>query len=103
MGSRRAQREQLALGETPNLAARLQGLTEPSTVVVSAATQRLIDSQFESRLFGSHWLKGIETPIVVYHVQSERQSDSALGGKATLTPLIGREQEVGLLLNRWEQ
>ncbi|MGE4095208.1 MAG: adenylate/guanylate cyclase domain-containing protein [Candidatus Binatia bacterium] len=96
-------RELLALGETPNIAARLQGLAEPNTVLVSAATQRLIDGYFESEPFGAHLLKGIETPIAVYHVQSERQSVSPLTGRTTLTPLIGREQEVGLLIDRWEQ
>ena len=69
-------RELLALGETPNIAARVQGLAEPNTVIISAATQRLVEGQFESQPFGSHMLKGIETPIAVYHVQSERQSGS---------------------------
>ena len=95
-------RELLALGETPNLAARIQGLAEPNTVIISAATQRLIDGQFECQPFGSHLVKGIDTPITVYHVQSERQMDG-LAGRTTLTPLVGREQEVGLLFDRWEQ
>jgi predicted ATPase/class 3 adenylate cyclase len=95
--------EHLALGETPNIAARIQGLAEPNTVIVSAATQRLIEGQFESQPFGSHLLKGIATPISVYHVQSERQSASPLAGRSTLTPLVGRDQEVGLLVDRWEQ
>jgi class 3 adenylate cyclase len=95
--------EQLALGETPNLAARIQGLAEPNTVVISAATQRLIDGQFECQPFGSHLVKGLDTPLAVYHVQSERQGVSPLAGRRTLTPLVGREQEVGLLLDRWEQ
>jgi class 3 adenylate cyclase len=95
--------EQLALGETPNIAARVQGLAEPNTVFVSAATHRLVDSLFESQQFGSHLVKGIDTPIAVYHVQNERQSTSPLAGRATLTPLVGREQEVGLLLDRWQQ
>src|SRR5262249_7826420 len=62
-------RELLALGETPNIAARIQGLAEPNTVMISAATQRLIDGQFESQPFGSHLLKGLATPIAVYRVQ----------------------------------
>jgi class 3 adenylate cyclase/predicted ATPase len=99
----RDKRELLALGETPNIAARIQGLAEPNTVIISAATHHLIDGQFESQLFGSHLLKGIDSPIAVYHVQRERQTDGVLGGKASLTPLVGREQEVGLLLDRWEQ
>ena len=94
----------LALGETPNLAARIQGLAEPNTVMVSAATQRLIEGYFESQPFGSHLVKGIDTPIAVYHVQSERQSAFPSGRyETTLTPLVGREQEVGLLCDRWEQ
>jgi predicted ATPase len=96
-------RELLALGETPNLAARIQGLAEPNTVLISAATQRLIEDQFECQPFGSHLVKGIDTPIAVYQVQSERQTIGQLEGKATLTPLVGREQEVGLLFDRWEQ
>ena len=95
-------RELLALGETPNLAARIQGLAEPNTVLISATTQQLIDGQFECQPFGSHLVKGIATPIAVYHVQSERQMDG-LAGRTTLTPLVGREQEVGLLFDRWEQ
>ena len=95
-------RELLALGETPNIAARIQGLAEPNTVIISTATQRLIGGQFESQPFGSHLVKGIDHPIAVYYVQSERQSTSPLAGK-TLTPLVGREQEVGLLIDRWEQ
>ncbi|HXG22487.1 MAG TPA: adenylate/guanylate cyclase domain-containing protein [Methylomirabilota bacterium] len=95
--------EQLALGETPNIAARIQGLAEPNTVLISAATQRLVDGQFECQPFGSRVLKGIETPISVYHVQSEQQHLSPLAGKTTLAPLVGREQEVGLLVDRWEQ
>ena len=96
-------RESLALGETPNIAARLQGLAEANTVVVSAVTHRLIDSQFECQPFGSHLLKGLDTPIAVYHVQSERQNVTPLAGRTTLTPLVGREQEVGLLRDRWDQ
>jgi class 3 adenylate cyclase/predicted ATPase len=95
--------EQLALGETPNIAARIQGLAEPNTVIVSTATQRLIEGQFECQPFGSHLLKGIDTPIAVYHVQSERQTIGQLEHKMTLTPLVGRDQEMGLLLDRWEQ
>ena len=98
------QPEPLAIvGETPNVAARIQGLAEANTVLVSAATYRLIDGTFECQPFGSHLLKGIATPVAVYHVLSERQNLSPLASKTTLTPLVGREQEVGLLVDRWEQ
>jgi predicted ATPase/class 3 adenylate cyclase len=95
--------EQLALGETPNVAARIQGLAEPNTVLISAATQRLIAGHFECQPLGSRLVKGIDTPIAVYHVQGEWQSASPLAPRTTLTPLVGREQEVGLLIDRWEQ
>src|SRR5262249_18480932 len=98
-----AKREHLALGEAPNIAARIQGLAEPNTVIVSAATQRLIEGYFECQPFGSHLIKAIATPMAVYHVQSERQTAGRLEGKTILTPLVGRDQEMGLLFDRWEQ
>src|SRR5262249_53071849 len=98
-----SRREQLALGETPNLAARLQGLAEPNTVIISAAAQRLIEGQFESQPLGSHRVKGIATPLALYHAQREMPNASPLVARTALTPLVGRDQEVGLLLDRWEQ
>jgi class 3 adenylate cyclase len=58
-------REMLALGETPNLAARLQGLAAPDTVVISAATQHLVQGLFEYQALGTHVLKGLSTPVAV--------------------------------------
>ena len=97
--------EQLALGETPNIAARLQGLAEPDTVVISAATQRLVAGLFECQDLGPQALKGISTPISVYRVsgESEAQSRFEVAVRTGLTPLVGREHEVGLLQERWEQ
>jgi class 3 adenylate cyclase/predicted ATPase len=98
-------REQLALGDTPNIAARLQGLAAPDTVVISAATYRLIEGLLDCRDFGVHTLKGVSTPTQVYQVVGESGVRSRLDAAATkgLTPLVGREEEVGLLLRRWEQ
>src|SRR5712692_4849223 len=96
-------RELLALGETPNIAARVQGIAEPNTVIISADTQRLLDGSFDCQPLGSRELKGVATPVEVYYVLGESQASNRLEVKATLTPLVGREQEVGLLLNRWEQ
>ncbi|NOT56629.1 MAG: AAA family ATPase [Deltaproteobacteria bacterium] len=103
MGAGDTRESMAVVGETPNIAARLQEIAGPNTVVISATTQRLIEGQFESQPFGSPLLKGIDTPIAVYHVQSERQGTSPLAGRAILTPFVGREQEVGLLFDRWEQ
>ncbi|HEV8711705.1 MAG TPA: adenylate/guanylate cyclase domain-containing protein [Candidatus Binatia bacterium] len=98
-------REAMALGETPNIAARLQGLAEPDTVVISAATSRLVAGLFAFRTFGPQTLKGVSTPIEVYHVLGESgvQSRFEVAVSTGLTPLIGREQEVGLLLERWDR
>jgi class 3 adenylate cyclase/tetratricopeptide (TPR) repeat protein len=98
-------REQLALGEAPNLAARLQVLAEPDTVVISAATQRLVQGLFECHNLGPQELKGISTPLAVYQVLRESgiQSRFEVAVMRGLTPLVGREQETGLLLDHWER
>jgi predicted ATPase len=97
--------EQLALGEVPNVAARIQGLAESDTVVISAATYRLVQGYFVFDALGEHDLRGIAQPIAAYRVLGESGVQSRLDVASTrgLTPLVGREQEVGLLLERWEQ
>ena len=97
--------EQLALGDTPNIAARLQGLAAPNTVVVSAATLGLIEGFFTCQVLGEHVLKGVEEPLRVYQLLAESGAQTRLDVVTPrgLTPLVGREQEVGLLLERWTQ
>src|SRR5262245_28365449 len=97
--------EQLALGETPNLAARLQGIAAPNTVVISAATLQLLGSFFACQSLGTPPLRGVTQPLEVYQVLYESMARSRLEavGSIGLTPLVGREQEVGLLLERWRQ
>ena len=97
--------EQLALGETPNLAARLQSLAVSDTVAISATTHRLVQGYFRCDDLGSPSLKGIETPLRVYRVVEESAAQSRLdvAGSTGLTPLVGREHEVGLLRERWGQ
>jgi class 3 adenylate cyclase/predicted ATPase len=99
------QRELLALGETPNLAARLQGLAAPDSLVISAATHRLITGLFDARDLGLHSVKGFPSPVQVYQVQGETGVRSRLeaGGVGGFTPLVGREEEVAFLRRRWEQ
>jgi class 3 adenylate cyclase/tetratricopeptide (TPR) repeat protein len=98
-------REILALGETPNIAARLQGLAEPDTVVLSMATQRLVQGLFECQELGPQTLKGISTPLLVYRVMRESEAQSRFEAAVSkgLTPLVGREEELGLLRRRWER
>ena len=97
--------EQLALGETPNLAARLQGIAAPNTLVISAATLQLLGGFFAYQSLGTHPVKGIAQPLEVYQVLYESTARSRLevAGSTGLTPLVGREQEVGLLRERWAQ
>jgi TOMM system kinase/cyclase fusion protein len=95
--------EWLALGETPNLAARLQSLAAPDAVTISAATAHLIQGYFTCDDLGIHHLKGVTTPVRVYRVLNDMGTQSRLDVSAGngLTPLVGREQEVGVLLDRW--
>src|SRR5262245_54530782 len=97
--------EQLALGETPNLAARLQGIAAPNTLVISAATFQLLGGFFACQPLGTPVLKGFAQPLALYRVLYESMARSRLeaAGSTGLTPLVGREQESELLLERWAQ
>ena len=97
--------EQLALGETPNIAARVQGKAEPGEVVISAATQRLVAGLFETEDRGQHDLKGISTPQSLYRITAESlmQSRFEVAVQTGLTPLVGRDHELGILRERWTQ
>jgi class 3 adenylate cyclase/tetratricopeptide (TPR) repeat protein len=100
-----ARQEQLALGETPNVAARLQGIAAPNTVVISAATFQLLAGFFACQPLGTPLLKGVTQPLAVYRVLYESMARSRLEavGRTGLTPLVGREAEVALLRERWGQ
>src|SRR5262249_50550102 len=97
--------EWLALGETPNIAARMQGLAEPDSVVMSAATYRLVQGLFECQDLGPQPVKGFSMPLSLYRVvgESAAQSRFEVAVRTGLTPLVGRESELGLLRQRWEQ
>jgi len=91
------------VGETPNLAARLQALAEPDTVVIAAGTRRLVGDIFEYRDLGAFELKGIDGPVPVWQVLRPSGVASrfeALHG-SRLSPLVGRDEEVDLLQRRW--
>ena len=95
--------EPLALGETPNIAARLQHLAAPNTLVVSAATYQLIEGYFTCEALGEQRLQGLAQPLRVYQVlgASGAQSRLEVAAARGLTPLVGREPEVALLVERW--
>jgi hypothetical protein len=96
--------ERGVVGETPNLAARLQALAEPGTVVVPAATRRLIGDLFRLRGLGRHAVKGLAEPVEAWAVEgvsaSEGRFEAVRGSR--LTAFVGRELELGLLLERWK-
>src|SRR3989442_14219149 len=97
--------EELALGEVPNIASRIEGLAAPNTIAVSEATYRLVQGYFDCEALGVQALRGVAEPLHVYRVLQESGARGRLDVAVTrgLTPLVGREQEVGLLLERWEQ
>jgi class 3 adenylate cyclase/predicted ATPase len=98
-----AAREQAVVGETPNLAARLQALARPGEVLIAERTRRLVGELFELEALPTVTLKGLPGPVPAYRVLGEGQAEdrfAALRG-ADLAPLVGRAHELGLLLDRW--
>jgi class 3 adenylate cyclase/predicted ATPase len=99
-----APQEHEVVGETPNLAARLQGLAEPDTVVIGDSTRRLLGGLFEYRDLGLMSVKGLGDPVQVWQVTGLSTVDSRFEAlRGTMTPLIGREEEIDTLLRRWDQ
>ena len=99
------QRGPLALGSTPNFAARLQTFARPNGVAVSQATYRLIQGYFDCQSLGTRILDGIPRPVEVYHILQESGAHSRLEVAADLglTPFVGREQEIAHLQRLWQQ
>jgi len=102
VGSGAAQ-ERAIVGETPNLAARLQALAAPDTILVSEATQNLLGGLFELEPTGEHELKGFARPVSVWRVVAEAAVESrfAASRAGRDLPMIGRAHEMGLMLDRW--
>ena len=100
-----ARREEMAIvGDTPNIAARLEAIAEPDAVVISDATLRLVPGTFVTKDLGTPTLKGIAGPIRAHAVLKATRVRSRLDvDPSKLTPLVGRDEEVRLLLGRWEQ
>jgi class 3 adenylate cyclase/tetratricopeptide (TPR) repeat protein len=100
-----ASEERVVLGVTPNLAARLQALAEPDTVVISDQAHRLTGGFFDYDDLGEHQLKGISAPERAWRVTAIRQTRSRfeVTTEGGLSPLVGREEEISLLLGRWRQ
>ena len=91
-------------GETPNLAARVQGVAEPDTVVITAATQRLVAGLFVVEDRGAQRLKGVPQPVTLYRVVQPSGVRSRLDVSAGRhTPFVGRQTELGVLNDAWER
>jgi predicted ATPase len=98
-----ASQEQAIVGETPNLAARLQGVAEPSAVVIPESTRKLLGNLFELEDLGAKNLKGVEEPVRAWAALRPSSVESRFDAlhAAGLTELVGREEELELLLRRW--
>jgi class 3 adenylate cyclase len=96
--------EQAVVGETPNLAARLQAVAEPGAVVISASTHGLTGGLFDYRDLGTTALKGFAENVPVWQVMGASAIESRFEAMRTaMTPLVGRDEEIDLLFRRWEQ
>jgi len=96
--------EQTVVGETPNLAARLQALAEPDTVVIDSTTRRLLGGLFEYRTLGSVSIRGFADPIPLWQVTGASAVASRFKAlRETLTPMVNRDEELDLLMRRWQQ
>jgi class 3 adenylate cyclase len=99
-----AAREEAVVGETPNLAARLQTLASPNELLIGPITRQLVGGAFELEELGPQALKGFAVPVPVWRVSGTRSVESRFEARTSgLTPMVGREQEVALLFERWQQ
>jgi len=98
-----ASQESAVIGETPNLAARLQAIASPNSIVIASGTHDLAAGGFEYRDLGRHDVKGIEEPVHAWRVIAPVSVEGRFEAvhRTGLTTFVGREQEIGLLLERW--
>ncbi len=100
-----AAQEEAVVGETPNLAARLQGVAEPGSVVIGESTQRLAGGLFDLIDLGGHELRGFGQKVQAWRVVGDNRAESRFAARSAkgLTPFVGRQHEVGMLFDRFEQ
>jgi len=95
-------REHTIVGETPNLAARLQALAEPDTILISESTQQLVRGLFALEYTGAHALKGFSRPAPAWRALHEASAPSRFAAtRSGSVPFLGRSTEMGLLLDHW--
>ena len=100
-----AAQEQAVVGDTPNLAARLQGVAEPGMVVIAEATRRLLGDLFVLRALGAQTFKGLQEPTSAFVVLAERALETRFAARQAdgMAPIVGRDHELALLIERWRQ
>jgi len=98
-----ATQEAAVVGETPNLAARLQGVAGPNQLVLPSETRRLLGSTYKLTSIGAQELKGVGAPVEAFVVDGEAVQESRFAARqsGTLTPIVGRDREIELMLERW--
>ena len=89
-------------GDAPNIAARVQALAEPGTVVVTARVQRQVAGLFVAEDRGSRQLKGVPEPVTLFRLV-RASGGGRRAGQRNLTPLVGRDEEIAMLMRRWER
>ncbi len=89
-------------GDAPNIAARVQALAEPGTIWITAKVQRQVAGLFVAEDRGAHELKGVPTPVTLFRIV-RASGGGRRSGQRALTPLVGREEDLTMLLRRWER
>lgn len=102
MGAVGGDTEYLALGDTPNIAARIQALAPPNSVLMSPATRTLVDAQVQSVSLGEHTLKGLPGALRLYQALALRRGGQEEGASPRQPPFLGRERELAWLAQRWD-
>ncbi|WNM58617.1 adenylate/guanylate cyclase domain-containing protein [Candidatus Nitrospira allomarina] len=97
--------DEMAVGETLNIAARVQTLADPDTIVMTAATHRLVEPYFTCQGLGTHSLKGLARQVQLYRVEGETEVQTRMQAAATLgiVPLVGRDKEANFLWECWQR
>lgn len=100
-----ASQESAAVGETPNLAARLQSIAPPNSTVIGSTTRRLVAGRFEMTALEGQRVKGIAEPVPVFRVDAVREVESRFDAtpRRQMSPLIGRDDELDLMRRRWNR
>ncbi len=96
-------KDRIALGDTPNIAARIQSEAEPGTLTVSGATWKIVPGYFKGKSLGGRRFKGVSEPIALWLVTGESESRERVEVASALTPFVGRQEELAILEEAWKE